>query len=389
MRKKLIPIILIAAIGGFWAYKVWNGRAEEGLIRLSGNIELTEVDIAFKTAGKLVELGVDDGDAVKKGQLLARLDTAEFDRSLERESAGVDAARSALAQLQTGINYQEEALGGEIALRQADLRQAEARLKELETGSRPQEIEHARAAVAEAKAQHAQASADWTRAQRLIANDDITRQQFDQFKTRFDASSASLKRAAEALKLVEEGPRAEQVEQARAAAEKARAALRVAEAGRIEIKRRRQELAMRQADIERAAAQKGVLQAQISDRQIASPVDGVVLSKSAEVGEVLAGGAALLTVGDIDRPWVRGYIGERDLGRVKIGMAAEVTTDSYPGKVYKGRITFINSEAEFTPKQIQTTEERVKLVYRVKIEVENPNRELKSNMPVDAVIRTN
>lgn len=389
MRKKLIPIILIAAIGGFWAYKLWNGRAEEGLIRLSGNIELTEVDIAFKTAGKLVELSVDEGDAVKKGQLLARLDTAEFDRSLERESAGVDAARSALAQLQTGINYQEEALGGEIALRQADLRQAEARLKELETGSRPQEIEHARAAVAEAQAQHAQAAADWTRAQRLIANDDITRQQFDQFKTRFDASSASLKRATEALKLVEEGPRAEQVEQARAAAEKARAALRVAGAGKIDIKRRRQELAMRQADIERAAAQKGVLQAQISDRQIASPVDGVVLSKSAEVGEVLAGGAALLTVGDIDRPWVRGYIGERDLGRVKIGMAAEVTTDSYPGKVYKGRITFINSEAEFTPKQIQTTEERVKLVYRVKIEVENPNRELKSNMPVDAVIRTN
>jgi HlyD family secretion protein len=262
-------------------------------------------------------------------------------------------------------------------------------LKELQTGSRPQEIEHGRAAVAEAQAQHAQASADWTRAQRLISNDDITRQQFDQFKTRYDASSAALKRAAEALKLVEEGPRVEQIEQAKAAVEKTRAALRVAEAGRIDIQRRRQELAMRKADIERASAQKGVLSAQMSDRQVESPVDGVVLSKSAETGEVLAGGAALLTIGDIDRPWVRGYIGETDLGRVKLGMAADVTTDSYPGKIYKGKITFINSEAEFTPKQIQTTEERVKLVYRVKIEVENPNRELKSNMPVDAVIRVN
>lgn len=389
MRKKLIPIILIAALGGFWAYKAWSGRAEEGLIRLSGNIELTEVDIAFKTAGKLVELRVGEGDDVKKGQMLARLDTAEFERGLERESAAVDAAHSALAQLKTGIEYQEAAIGGEIALRQADLRQAEARLKELETGSRPQEIAHARAAVAEAQAQHTQASTDWTRAQRLIANDDITRQQFDQFKTRYDAASAALKRATEALKLVEEGPRAEQIEQARAAVAKARAAIRVAEAGRIDIQRRRQELAMRQADIERAEAQKGVLAAQISDRQIDSPVDGVVLSKTAEPGEVLAGGAALLTVGNIDRPWVRGYISETDLGRVKTGMAAEVTTDSYPGKIYKGRITFINSEAEFTPKQIQTTEERVKLVYRIKIEVENPNRELKSNMPVDAVIRVN
>jgi HlyD family secretion protein len=389
MRKKLIPIILIAAIGGFWAYKKWAGEADAGLIRLSGNIELTEVDIAFKTAGKLVELNANEGDAVTKGQALARLDTAEFERGLERESATVDGARSALAQLETGIQYQQEAIGGEIALRQADLRQAEARLKELQTGSRPQEIEHARAAVAEAQAQHAQASADWIRAQRLISNDDITRQQFDQFKTRYDASSAALKRAAEALKLVQEGPRVEQIEQAKAAVEKTRAALRVAEAGRIDIQRRRQELAMRKADIERASAQKGVLSAQMSDRQVESPVDGVVLSKSAETGEVLAGGAALLTIGDIDRPWVRGYIGETDLGRVKLGMAADVTTDSYPGKIYKGKITFINSEAEFTPKQIQTTEERVKLVYRVKIEVENPNRELKSNMPVDAVIRVN
>lgn len=386
MPKKAIIIILIAAIGGFWAYKAWNGRAEEGLIRLSGNIELTEVDIAFKTAGRLVELNSNEGDAVRKGQILARLDTAEFERSLERESAGIDAARSALAQLKTGIEYQESAIAGDIALRQADLRQAEARLKELQTGSRPQEIEHARAAVAEAHAQHTQATADYTRAQRLISNDDITRQQFDQFKTRYDAASAALKRASEALKLVEEGPRAEQIEQAKAAVEKARAAIRVAEAGRIDIQRRRQELAMRQADVERATAQKGVLAAQMSDRQIDSPVDGVVLSKSAEAGEVLAGGAALLTIGDIDRPWVRGYISEPDLGRVKLGMAAEVTTDSYPGKTYKGKVTFINSEAEFTPKQIQTTEERVKLVYRIKIEVENPNRELKSNMPVDAVI---
>ncbi len=390
MRKKLlISIIVLAAIGGYWAYTKWNGRAEDGIIRLSGNIELTEVDIAFKTAGKLVELNVAEGDAVRKDQTLARLDKVEFERTLDRENAGVDVSRSALAQLHTAIEFQQVAIDGDIALRSADLRQAESRLKELQTGSRPQEIEQARAVVAEAQTQHAQASADWTRAQRLIANDDITRQQFDQFRTRYDASAATLKRASETLKLVQEGPRVEQIDQARAAVDKAKAALRLAEANKIDLKRRRQEVAMRQADVQRASAQAGVLQSQINDREIVSPVDGVVLSKSAETGEVLAGGAALLTIGDIDRPWVRGYIGERDLGRVKIGMAADVTTDSYPGKTYRGKVTFINSEAEFTPKQIQTTEERVKLVYRVKIEVENPNRELKSNMPVDAVIKVN
>ena len=117
-----------------------------------------------------------------------------------------------------------------------------------------------------------------------------------------------------------------------------------------------------------------------------SPVDGVVLVKAADVGEVVAPGTTIVSVGDIDHPWVRGYINETDLGKVKVGSKAKVTTDSYPGKHYEGRVTFISSQAEFTPKQIQTHEERVKLVYRIKIEVENPRRELKSNMPADAEI---
>ena len=101
----------------------------------------------------------------------------------------------------------------------------------------------------------------------------------------------------------------------------------------------------------------------------------------------MAAGATVVTLGDMDHPWVRGYINEKDLGRIKLGMRADVVTDSYPGKVYPGKITFVSSDAEFTPKQIQTQEERTKLVYRIKIEMANPHRELKSNMPVDATIR--
>jgi len=186
---------------------------------------------------------------------------------------------------------------------------------------------------------------------------------------------------------VDEGVRKEQIAQQRAAVDKARAAVRLAEANRIELQRRQEEVGMRQAEILRAKANSGVLGIQLGDRTLLSSVDGVILTKSAEVGEVLAAGATVMTVGDIDHPWVRGYVGEKDLGRVKLQMPAEVMTDSYPGKKYAGRITFISSEAEFTPKQIQTQEERQKLVYRIKIAVENPQRELKSNMPVDAEIR--
>ena len=146
---------------------------------------------------------------------------------------------------------------------------------------------------------------------------------------------------------------------------------------------------MHQAQIAQSRASLALIDSQLSDTIATSPVDGVVLMKAADVGEVLAPGTTVVTVGDIDHPWLRGYVNETDLGKVKLGSKARVTTDSYPGKVYDGRVTFISSEAEFTPKQIQTEQERVKLVYRIKIEVENPRHELKSNMPADAQIVLN
>ena len=188
------------------------------------------------------------------------------------------------------------------------------------------------------------------------------------------------------MALVEEGPRQEEIESARAQVARARAALRLSEAARLELKRKRQEIETRRAETARARAQVGVLDAQLDDAVAVSPIDGVVLTKAAEVGEVVAAGTPVLTVGDLAHPWLRGYINETDLGRVKLGARVRVTTDSYPDKVYWGRLSFIASDAEFTPKQIQTPEERVKLVYRVKIDIPNPQQELKLNMPVEAEI---
>jgi HlyD family secretion protein len=148
-------------------------------------------------------------------------------------------------------------------------------------------------------------------------------------------------------------------------------------------------MATRRAEADRARAQVGIVDAQLQDAVVVAPVNGVVLVKSSELGEVVGAGTTLATIGEMDRPWVRGYVAEKDLGRVRLGMKASVKTDSFPNKEYWGRVSFIASEAEFTPKQIQTQEERVKLVYRIKIEIENPQHELKLNMPVDAEILLN
>jgi HlyD family secretion protein len=155
----------------------------------------------------------------------------------------------------------------------------------------------------------------------------------------------------------------------------------------LELVRQQQEVEVRRADIDRARAQVALIESQLEDTVAMTPIDGVVLVKAAQVGEILAPGTTVLTIGELAHPWLRGYIAEQDLGRVQLGQKVQVTTDSFPGKSYAGRIAFIASEAEFTPKQIQTRQERVKLVYRIKIEIDNPNQELKLNMPADAVIR--
>jgi HlyD family secretion protein len=387
-RIVLIVVLLGAAGAAIWAYRGAN-RPPSNRIVVSGNIELTEVSISFKTAGRLIERTVDEGDAVKSGQVIAKLDRDQLSAQKEREAAGLASSNDQMAQARTSLEYQRATTAADIETRKADLAAAEARLAELRNGSRPQEKLDAKAAVDSATSQVDRTKRDWDRAQTLYKNDDISTAQFDQFRDAWQNADAALKSAKERESLVLAGPRMEQINGQSAQVEHARAALKMAEASALETKRREQELSTRRSEINRSKASLALVNSQIDDTTAISPVDGVVLVKSADVGEVLAPGTTVVTVGDIDHPWLRGYINETDLAKVKLGSKARVTTDSYPGKVYEGRVTFISSEAEFTPKQIQTQQERVKLVYRIKIEIANPNHELKSNMPADAEIVLN
>ncbi|MGD0100939.1 MAG: HlyD family efflux transporter periplasmic adaptor subunit [Acidobacteriota bacterium] len=388
MRKRIVVgiILLLLIIGAYFYFSGRKDRNSGKAIQVSGNVELTEVNIAFKTSGKLMERTVDEGDVVKKGQVIARLDRDQLLAQREREAAGLNSAISQFAQAETSLAWQKENMAGDVEQRKADLDSYQARLQELKNGSRPQEIQEAKAAVDSAQSEYDRAKRDWDRAQTLYKNDDISTAQYDQYRNRWESSDAALKQAKERQALVLAGPRVEQIEAAAAQVQRALGSLKMAESNALEIKRREQELTFRRSEIERAKANVAMIDTQLADTTAASPVDGVVLVKAADVGEVLAAGTTVVTIGDIDHPWLRAYINETDLGRVKLGAKAKITTDSYPGKVYEGRVSFIASEAEFTPKQIQTQEERVKLVYRIKIDVDNPRHELKSNMPADAEI---
>jgi HlyD family secretion protein len=272
MRKGILIGVALAALGiaGLFAYR---GRSHDGgdEIRISGNIELTEVKIAFKTAGKLIARAVDEGDVVKKGMVVARLDQDQLVNQLETQKAGLRSAESLRSQAATTLEWQTQTVAGDIEGRKADLSQAEAKLQELEAGSRPQEIQQASAAVDAARTEYERAQKDWDRAQTLYKDEDISTAQFDQFRSRFEGGAAALKQAEQRLAMVHEGPRKEEIAAARAQVSRAKASVQMAEANRIDLKRRLEEITTRQAEIGRTHAQSAIATSghdgRVSDRR--------------------------------------------------------------------------------------------------------------------------
>jgi HlyD family secretion protein len=324
-KKKIIflAVLIAAAIAtAFFINRFWN-QTDDGVIALSGNVEVTKVDTGFKISGRVIELLTDEGQKVEKGQKLAVLDSAEL--------------RSMVAQNRAALN------------------EASTRLEELKSGSRPQEIAYALANLKAAEAEYVKAGKDFERADRLFKKDAISAQQLDAAKSAYDSRDEQVKAAREQLSLLKEGPRKEVIRAAEDRVQQALAALRV-------------------------------IGERFGDTDLYASVSGVVLKKNIENGEVVQPGTPVFTIGEVDDPWIKVYVREDRIGLVKLGQRATVTVDSFPGKTYEGTISYISSEAEFTPKTIQTQEERVKLVFGVKVRVKNLNQELKPGMPADVKI---
>jgi len=387
-RKRFIALAIILIAGGalLYSYFLQNRRGEGTDIPVSGNIEVTTVDVSFKIAGKIEKLAVEEGDQVKEGQLIASLEHKDLIAQKSKAEATLEAVKTRIPTLQKNIELQDQGTLQEISQAEAAVQAADARLQQLLTGSRPQEIQSAKANLEQAQADLVKRKADMERAEKLFKSNFISAQEWDSAKNAYEVALANLKKAEENYALVVEGPRKEEIAAARAQWEQAQAGVKLAKARRIQVEVLRKELITAQAQVKEAASSIEVIETQIGYSQLNAPLSGVVLVKSTEPGEFVVPGGAVVTLGDIEKPWLKAFITEGDLGKVKLGQKVSVTTDSYPGKAYPGRITFISSEAEFTPKNVQTAKERVKLVYRIKVALENPHRELKPGMPADAKI---
>ena len=384
-RTRIAIVVLVAGLlaSGAALWRWWQ-RPPEGVLVASGTIEATEIAVSFKIPGRVIARPADEGQRLNAGDPVATLESKELEADVGRLRASLAGTETRLPQLQTEIALQEALTRARIAEAQAALAARDERLAELKSGSRPQDLQRAAAEVREAKAVLENAQADLGRMEALYREGGVSAQARDTARTSLDVAVERHRSALERLDLTKEGPRQEEIRRAEADVQQARAGLLLAQTGVLEVSRRRQELATIQANIARDRAALAAAEAQLGYTVLASPQAGVVLRKHVEPGEMIAAGTPAVTIADLGKIWLKIYIPEPRLGRVRLGQTAEITTDSFRGKVYPGKITFINSEAEFTPKNVQTQEERVKLVFAVKISVDNPNQELKPGMPADA-----
>jgi HlyD family secretion protein len=321
MRRVVLAVVAVLALAGLAAYRYQDdlralitGQADPAFILVSGNIEAHESILSFKSVqSRIVELPFDEGQTVKAGTTLAKVDDADYKQQVAIAQATLDERTKQLDVAQQNVAATRRTIVSD---------QAEVTLRQLE----------------------------FDRAQALLTK---------------GAGTTDARDVAETA-----------LEQARAALDRDNALEAVAE----------KNVALAGAAIATAQANLDLARITLGYTTLVAPFDGVILVRQAEVGEVVSPGAAIVTLADIGHVWLRAYVNETDVGKIRLGEEATVTTDSFPGKQYAGRISFISEQAEFTPKSVETHAERVTLVYRIRIDVDNPTHELVPGLPADGKI---
>lgn len=320
VRQLLPPLIVVLLAGGGWYF--WSRQQAHdpaAAFSLSGNVDVHQVELGFRVTGRIAAVKATEGDAVKAGDVLAQLDRVPFENELAAAQAEVAAQRTLLDKATRGY--------------------------------RVEEIAQARAAVRERDVELANARVTAKRLQELSGQSLVTRQQVDDAEARVRAGEAQLASAREQLNLLTRGSRIEDIDAQKAVL---------------------------------AAAEARLAQAQtaLDDTTLHAPTDGIVAVRAREAGAIVQAGQTVYTVLLNDPVWIRAYVPQPRLGRIKPGMAVKVEVDSMPGKQYDGTVGFISPEAEFTPKNVQTEQVRDDLVYRLRVIAKDPDNVFRQGMPV-------
>jgi HlyD family secretion protein len=377
MRRWYLIIVGLALLASAFALWFFKKRGVEGLIEASGQVRGTEVTVGSNLPGRVESLKVKEGQAINAGDLIAKISSEEIQARIEQARAQVEASGSRLKEIGASIKRIstsiEEAQAGLKFVREDSthrIHQARESLKRME------------ADVKEAESQRDLARSDYERYSDLMGKGLVSKSEFDSVEARFKSSEARL-------------------DAAKKGRGEAKAALERAEASHLEVKAKEKEYngllderervkasyetAKNQMD--EAAARVKEIEAAFKDTELRAPSSGTVINKLVEEGEMVAVGAPVATLIDLSDIYVKVYMPEKDIGKIRLGNPARIYADAFPGRSFDGEVTEISQKAEFTPKEVHMKEERTKLVFGVKVGIKNPEGYLKPGMPVDVKIK--
>jgi len=336
LKKRIIFIvfiILFIAVGALVYIGQKNNQKKE--LYYSGTIETTQAKLSFQVPGQVASVNVQEGQPVTKSQIIAELDRAEFESRLAQARANLDRSQKTKNQLGTMLELSRKTLPSEVARARANVKSAQDTVKDAEK--------------------------NYQRFEDLFSKSVVTEKERDSVKLAYDVAKSRLAESESVLKL--------------------------AEGNLTKIDAVKQDIEVAAAQINSANAASNQAAIQLNYTQLKSPADGVVTSRNIEPGETVTPGREVITISDLSRVDLKIFVDETEIGKVKPGQKVEVKVDTFPNKSFTGYVSFVSPEGEFTPKIIQTKKERVKLVYLVKVSIENPKFELKAGMPADAWLR--
>ena len=379
MRKSLIlACVLIGAVLMGTGYALWNMVGPKGTIVISGIVEADDIHVGSKIGGRVLKVVARRGQTVKAGEVLVLLEPRDLDASLAETQAAMRQAEAKLALLTAG--YRDE----EIEQAEAAMKQSQAELSQLVAGPRQQEIDQAHADWLAAKAQAENSRKLQRRMEDLSKRDLIAKQDFDDAQAKAEESEQKMKSARERYDLVLAGTRTEEIERARQRLAETEAKLR-------QLKRgfRKEEVAQAKSEVEAARSRVELTRSQLDETVIKAPVDAVVEVLDLEPGDLVGAGKPMATLLRTNSLWVRAYLPEAKLGFVKTGAKVRVRVDSFPNRDFAGIVRRVSRQAEFTPRNVQTWEERVLQVFQTEVVIDDPDHVLRPGMNADVTIPKN
>jgi len=388
LKKRIVVIIFFFLLFGAGILVYLGQRnVQQRELYYSGTIEAKHAELGFQVSGRIRDVLADEGQFVEKDQALAVLDQSEYQARHEQAKAHLESFIKNLQRLEMVLEVYEKSLPDEVARAEAGVKVLLSQLEELEAGYREQDIERARLVFSTSRDIMEEAGKNKVRYDKLFQKGIVSEKEWDAIKLKYETASKEFEKAKEALEMLREGVREETIQTARARLAEGKAIVKQAGSNLKKIDAAEKEVETARAQVQAARSAVGLAKIHLKYTLLRAPFKGIITSRNIEPGEVVLPGREVMTLSDLSTVELKIFVGETEIGKVKPGQRVEVRVDSFPDKVYRGKVSFISPEGEFTPKIIQTHQERVKLVYLVKVSIPNPDLELKSGMPADAWLR--